>query len=173
MPDVWFMFKGADDNDYWTQWLPKDYMIENGDYEECTVCIYPHDSTDLVIGSSFLRGYYAKFDKTAATIGLVPNSESSKKDLELGTAPVRLRGFDVAIVAGLSSGMAVLLGLFLWMVIGIFCLTMKRASKKKTETVQVDANLIEQLTAMLEAKKRESGQQQQQLTNVYQTNSIE
>ena len=31
MPTVKFMFRGSDGKDYWTQWLPEDYMIENGD----------------------------------------------------------------------------------------------------------------------------------------------
>ena len=74
---------------------------------------------------------------------------------------MRLRALDEWTVGGLTTGMAVLLGLFLWMMIGIFCLTMKRArASKKTQTVQADSNLIEQLSAMLEeAKKKESGQQ--------------
>ena len=61
---------------------------------------------------------------------MVPNVGSSKVDLSLGTAPTRIRGYDVATVAGLGSGMAVLLGLWLWMIIGIFCYVTKRGSKK-------------------------------------------
>ena len=165
------MFRGADDKDYWAEWLPVDYLIENADTQECQICIYPHSSSDLILGSSFLRGYYAKFDKTAGTVGLVPNTASTKEDLTEGTAPTRLRGYDTGTVAGLSVGLAVELGLFLWIIIGVFCYTIKRAPKK-TETVKIDSDLAEQLATMLEeAKKKESGQQQ--LTNIYQINSIE
>lgn len=32
MPTIHFMLKGNDGNDYWTEWLPKDYMVEIGDF---------------------------------------------------------------------------------------------------------------------------------------------
>ena len=64
--------------------------------------------------------------------------------------------------------MAVLLGLWLWMIIGIFCYTVKGGYKKNKETVKVDSNLVEQLTNMLEeAKKKEAG------TQMIATNMIE
>ena len=44
--------------------------------------MYSHSSSELTLGSSFLRGYYAQFDKTAGTIGLAPSTNSAKDDLE-------------------------------------------------------------------------------------------
>lgn len=30
MPTVEIMLRGADGNDYWSQWMPEDYLIEIG-----------------------------------------------------------------------------------------------------------------------------------------------
>ena len=35
MKKVYFLLKGADDKDYWAEWLPEDYLIEIGDTKEC------------------------------------------------------------------------------------------------------------------------------------------
>ena len=129
MPTIDFMLRGADGNDYWAEWMPEDYLIEIGTTQECQMCMYSHSGSTLTLGSSFLKGYYAQFDKTAGTIGLAPSTNSPKEDLTQGTAPTRLRGYDVATVAGLATGMAVLLGLFLWMIFGIFCFMMLRNTK--------------------------------------------
>ena len=106
----------------------------------------PHDSSDtIILGSSFMRGYYVEFDKTAQSIGIAPNTQNSKIQLHSSTVPTRLRGFSAAKVAGLGSGMAVTLGLWLWLVIAVACYTMNRATRATQKTVSVrdgEAQLI-------------------------------
>ena len=46
------------------------------------MCMYSHSSSEVTLGSSFLKGYYAQFDKDAGTIGLAPSTNSAKDDLE-------------------------------------------------------------------------------------------
>ena len=64
LPTIKFLLKGKNGDDYWTEWLPEDYLVEVGDYEECQVCLYANDNDDkFILGNSFMRGYYAQFDK--------------------------------------------------------------------------------------------------------------
>lgn len=158
LPKVYFLITGDDNKDYWAEWLPADYMIEIDSTQECQVCLYSHsEDNTMVLGNSFLRGYYAEFDKDAFTVSLAPNTESGKDSLVEGFASTRLRGYSPTVVYGLGSGMLVLIGLFMWMMFGIFCYSLKRTSKTETN---VDSNLVEQLKAVLEeAKKKESESQ--------------
>lgn len=162
MPTVHFLLRGDDGLSYYTEWDPQDYLIEIESTYECQVCIYSHTEVDkITLGTSFLTGYYAEFDKDSGVVGLAPNTESSKDELTASTVPTRLRGYSVPIVAGIGSGMAVLVGLFLWMILGIFCYTLKRSSKKTEVTNSIDPKLVEQLTAILDAaKKKDSGSSQ-------------
>lgn len=77
------MFPGFDGNHYWTEWLPADYLIEiySGATatKECQICIMPNEnSSELIFGSSFLRGYYSEFDKSANAVSFAPNTGNSK-----------------------------------------------------------------------------------------------
>jgi len=140
------MLRGKDGNDYWTEWVARDYMIEIGSTQECQVCIHPNENNNEIrLGTSFLTGYYAEFDRTAMTVGLAPNSENAKTQIYQGVAPTRLRGYNITKVAALGSGMAVTVGLWLWIAIVAACYTMNRASKgsqKTVTTVDGEAQLI-------------------------------
>lgn len=147
MPTILFMLRGKDGNDYWTEWMAQDYMLEIGSTQECQVCIQPNaNNNEVRLGTSFLRGYYAEFDRTAMTVGLGPSTTNTKVQIVQGIAPTRLRGYDTMKVAGLGSGMAVCLGLWLWIVIVAGCYMMNRTAKgsqkKIMTTIDGEAQLI-------------------------------
>jgi len=62
-------------DEYWFQADPKDYIIvasKNG--EICTMAISSNKQDFLILGNSFLRGYYSIHDMENGLLGLAPNS---------------------------------------------------------------------------------------------------
>lgn len=68
--------------DYWLQVLPKHYLFNYAkeNLNLWTLCIdtYPF-SNELVLGNSFLKGYYTVHDYETNRFGFAPHSASSKR----------------------------------------------------------------------------------------------
>ena len=81
LPVVEFLFGG-----YWMELRPDDYMLEaNGD---CLICIVSDpDFSQVILGSSFLRGFYTTHDLETNKFGFGAHKTSDKADPRPGTFP--------------------------------------------------------------------------------------
>ena len=72
---------------YWMELRPEDYVMDDG-YEDCFVCIFeePHSST-MILGNSFLRGFYSTHDLSSNKFGFAAHATSSKADPRYGDKP--------------------------------------------------------------------------------------
>ena len=76
-------------NGYWVELHPEDYIIEinEGGFKRCMIGIMAHEKPFILLGASFLRGYYSIHDMTNDRIGLSPTKISPKQQIVLGKKP--------------------------------------------------------------------------------------
>ena len=68
---------------------PEDYFIKNINNGECFICILP-DGSDyemILLGNSFLKGYYSTHDLLTNKFGFAAHATSTKPDPTPGPVP--------------------------------------------------------------------------------------
>jgi len=81
---------------HWFQADPKDYIIVvSRNSQICTLAISGNKQDFLILGNSFLRGYYSIHDMERGLLGLVPHSESTKSFPKKGIRPTQELGLGI------------------------------------------------------------------------------
>lgn len=111
LPKIELLFGG-----YWMQMIPEDYVLPFERRGNCGLCIFDGENEEWLLGSSFLRGFYAAHDHASKRFGFAPHSRSSKKapykgaipdmPLPLDLEPGEIAGIVIAAVVA-AAGIAV------------------------------------------------------------------
>lgn len=73
---------------YWMELLPDDYIIDDSYTKSCFVCIFNDKSSEkIILGNSFLRGFYTTHDLNSNRFGFGAHATSTKANPREGDIP--------------------------------------------------------------------------------------